>query len=275
MMFENPWPWDIVEKTQPHPLGFGIFIDFSFLSNDNVEQPLRALTAISLVLYAIGLPGVFTLLIPLLFNIGIATLKNSQGAVGHTAQPVSLVLLSVWLASAWAWRCRRKGVALPHDFSTGDFEASWARQGLAASYVVSAITKIIMSKGAWIASTRFLPLHIVKNCDMEYYDTIKPEALKLDWLPQLMMDHPWLSAGMFSIALPLELFAFLALNNRRAAAFFGIGLIAFHEIVTRLMNLSFIYNKALLLAFFVAPWWWVWKMTNDRRKNDEIVGSQS
>ncbi len=264
MVFVNPWHWDIVEKAQPHPMGFGMFIDFSFLSNDAIEQPLRALTAVSLVLYAIGLPSIFTLFVPLFFNLGIATLKNSQGAVGHTAQAVSLVLLSVWLAGVWAWWCKRKGKALPHDFSAGEFEASWARQGLAAAYVVSGITKLIVSKGLWIGTTRYLPLHIVKNCDMEYYDTIKPEALKLDWLPQLMMDHQWISAAMFGIALPLELFAFFAANNRRAAAVFGIGLIGFHESVTRLMNLSFIYNKALLLAFFVAPWWWIWKMTQKK-----------
>lgn len=257
LAIENPWHWDIVEKTQPHPNGLGYFIDFSFLSNDAIERPLRALTALSLILYLIGLPGVFTLLIPLFFNIGISTLKNSQGAIGHTSQAVYLSLVSVWAASAWAWWCKRKGRGLPHDFTVGQLEADWVRQALAAAYVVSAISKILFSKGAWIASTRFLPLHIVKNCDMEYYEQLNPAALKLSWLPQMMMDHQWLSAAVFGIALPLELFAFWGLYNRRSAAFFGFGLICFHQSVSILMNLSFIYNKMLLLAFFVAPWYWI------------------
>jgi hypothetical protein len=92
---------------------------------------------------------------------------------------------------------------------------------------------------------------------MEYYEQLNPAALKLSWLPQMMMDHPWLSAGLFSVALPLELFAFWGLYNRRSAAVFGIGLIGFHQSVSILMNLSFIYNKALLLVFFVAPWYWI------------------
>ncbi|MBL9142485.1 MAG: hypothetical protein JNM99_02280 [Verrucomicrobiaceae bacterium] len=268
LMVENPFHWDIVEKSQPHPNGFGMFMDFSFLSNDSVEGTLRVLTAISLVLYAIGLPGVFTLFIPLAFNVGIATLKNSQGAIGHTAQAVYLVLLSVWAASAWAWWCRRKGRGLPHEFTEGQLEADWARQALASAYVVSAISKIIFSKGAWIASTRYLPLHIVKNRDMEYYEQLKPEALNLAWLPQLMMDHQWLSATLFGIALPLELFAFWGLYNRRSAAIFGIGLIGFHESVTQLMSLSFIYNKALLLVLFVGPWWWVARWLGKSGKNE-------
>jgi hypothetical protein len=255
----NPWHWDVVEKTQPHPQGFGMFIDFSFLSNDAIEKPLRALTAVSLILYAIGLPAVFTLLLPLALSVGISTLKNSQGAIGHTTQVVYLVVLSVWLASAWAWWCRRKGKALPFEYTAGQFEADWARQALAAGYVVSAISKIVFSQGTWLTSTRYLPLHIVKNTDMEYYERLNPAALKLSWLPQLMMEHPGLCMTLFSVALPLELFAFVALYNRRAAAVFGIGLIAFHESVTQLMSLSFIFNKALLLVLFVAPWWWIAK----------------
>ncbi len=262
MMVTNPFHFDIVETSQPHPNGLGTFIDFSFLSNDAIEKPLRAITALSLILFMLGsritrLPSALTLLVPLWFGIGIATLRNSQGAIGHTAQAVHLVALSVWLASLWSiWR-KNLNKPLTDDYTPGQLEADWARQGLMAAYVVSAISKIVFSKGAWIASTRFLPLHIVKNCDMEYFDTIKPEALKLDWLPQLLMDHPVLSATLFGIALPLELFALSGCFNRRAAAIFGIGLIGFHESVTQLMNLSFIYNKILLLVLFVAPWWWI------------------
>ena len=118
-------------------------------------------------------------------------------------------------------------------------------------------TKIIFSKGAWIASTRYLPLHIVKNRDMEYYEQLDSAALNLSWLPHIMMDHQWLSATLFGFALPLELFAFWGLYNRRSAAIFGLGLIAFHQSITELMSLSFIYNKALLLVLFVGPWWWI------------------
>ena len=270
LIFTQPFKMDIVEASQPHPSGMGMFIDFSFLSNDAIEQPLRALTALSLVLFMLGprltrLPSAISLLIPLWFGIGIATLRNSQGAIGHTAQAVHLVALSVWVASLWSiWQARR-GRALSDGLTGGQFEMDLARQALSAAYVVSGITKLVVSKGAWIASTRYLPLHIVKNCDMEYYDTIKPEALKHDWLPQLMMDHPTLSSLLFGVALPLELFAFLGLYNRRAAALFGGGLICFHESVTRLMNLSFIYNKALLLVLFVAPWWWIAEAIRKRK----------
>ncbi len=257
LMVTNPQHVDVMESSQPKPNGLGLLVDFSFLSNDRIEKPLRALTAVSLLLYIVGVPSVISLAIPVFFCLGVATLKNSQGFIGHTAQVLHLVLLSVWLAGAWgSWRARQ-GRPLPWDFTQGQFEADITRQAIAAGYVVSAISKLVFSQGTWFSSAKYLPLHIIKNTEMKYLDAVNPAALKHDWLPQLMMEHPLLCQLLFGLALPLELFAFVGLYNRRSAALFGIGLIAFHESVTQLMSLSFIFNKALLLVFFVAPWWWV------------------
>lgn len=274
LMVTNPQHVDVMESSQPKPNGLGLLVDFSFLSHDQVEKPLRALTGISLLLYIVGVPSVLSLALPLFFCVGVATLKNSQGFIGHTAQALHLVLLSVWLAGAWGWWRRRQGKALPWDFTQGQLEADITRQAMAAGYVVSGITKLVFSHGAWFTSAKYLPLHIVKNTEMKYYDAINPAALKHDWLPQLMMEHPLFCQLLFGAALPLELFAFVALYNRRSAALFGIGLIAFHESVTQLMNLSFIFNKALLLVFFVAPWWWVGRGLERRSQKEGVrIGS--
>lgn len=267
LMVTNPPKMDVMETSQPKPNGLGLLVDFSFLSKDNIEKPLRAATAASLVAYMLGVPSVVSLALPLFFCVGIATLKNSQGFIGHTAQALHLVLLSVWLAGLWGWWRRRQGKALPQAFTQGQFEADITRQAVAAGYVVSGISKLFFSHGAWLYSAKYLPLHIVKNTEMKYYDAINPAVLKNDWLPQLMMDHPLLCQALFGVALPLELFAFLGLYNRRSAALFGIGLIAFHESVTQLMSLSFIFNKALLLVFFVAPWWWMARTTGSRQES--------
>ena len=272
LMVTNPQNVDVTETSQPKPNGLGMLIDFSFLSNDHVEKPLRVLTAVSLLLYIVGVPSVVSLAIPLFFCLGIATLKNSQGFIGHTAQALHLVLLSVWLAGAWGWWQTRKSRPLPLGFTQGQLEADVARQSLAAAYVVSAISKLIFSHGAWFTTAKYLPLHIVKNTEMKYHDAINPQALTHDWLPQLLMEHPLLCQLLFGVALPLELFAFVGLYNRRSAALFGIGLIAFHESVTQLMNLSFIFNKALLLVFFVAPWWWAIDGWRKEKRDVPTVG---
>jgi hypothetical protein len=245
---------------QPHPNGVAMFLDLTFLSDDRIEKPLEVATGVSLLLYAFGVPAIFSLAIPCLYTLALYTLFNSQGSIGHTAQAIHLVLLCVWLAGIRSFYVRKRQKPLPCEFNAGQFEMDWARQGLMSVYVVSAITKLWMTQGLWFVSAKYFPLHLVKNNEMEYYDTLNESARHLDWLPQFLMDRPLVSQIMFGLALPLELFAFLALLNRRIAAVFGIGLIAFHESVTQLTHLSFIFNKLLLLFLFVSPLWWLWRI---------------
>ncbi|MBX7206774.1 MAG: hypothetical protein K1X78_00565 [Verrucomicrobiaceae bacterium] len=248
---------DLKYQSLPHPNGFASFVDLSFLANDAVEQPLRMATAASLVLFVLGVPAAFTLAIPALFGIGVTTVINSQGAIAHNAQGLQLVLLCMWLAGLWSWWCKSRGRPLPWEFTPAQLELDWARQGLMAAYVTSAVTKIVNSDGNWLSDARFFPLHMAKNNDMEFYDTLNAAALKMDWLPQVLMDHPGLCIFFFGLALPLELLAFLGLYNRRIALLFGLGLIGFHETVSLLTHLAFIFNKLLLLILFVSPQWWI------------------
>jgi len=256
-MVQNPKHFDIRHDSQPHPNGLAHFFDFTPLADDRIEKPLRYAMGASLVLYVLGVPALFSLAIPLFFSIGDATLNNSQGSIGHTAQGLHLALLAAWLAGLYAFIQRRRGRALKHGCSSGELEIDWARQALAATYVVSAISKLIISKGLWFVDAKYFALHVLKNNEMQYYNLVDPAARKLHWLPEVMLQHPHWCQFLFGIALPLELFAFIALRNRRAAALFGVTLIAFHESVTQLTQLSFIFNKMLLLVLFVAPWWWL------------------
>ena len=256
-ILHNGFAADITYTAQPHPNGIAMWFDLTFLSNDSIEGTLRALTAISLLLYAIGIASEWSLAIPTLFGLAAATLNNSQGSIGHTAQGLHLVLLMLWLAGIYQRITARSKSWLWGGLDHGRIEMNWARQGLAAAYVVSAITKVVNSQGLWFANAQYFSLHLLKNNGMEYHDRLEPAALKMDWLPAVLMDHPLACQFLFGIALPLELLAFLGLQNRRAAALFWILLICFHETVTLLTNLSFILNKALLLALFINPIWWL------------------
>jgi len=258
-MVENASTFDIRWDDQPHPNGLGYLFDFTFISNDTIEYPLRYAMGISLILYVIGIPGAFTLAIPVFMCLATSTLANSQGSIGHTAQGLHLALLAVWLAALYAFVQKIRRRPLKFGYTSGEFELDWARQALSAAYVVSAITKLIVSKGLWFLDAKYFPLHILKNNEMQYFDTLDESTRRLAWLPDFALQHPHWCQFLFGIALPLELFVFIGLRNRRAAALFGIGLIGFHQSVTELTHLSFIFNKLLLLILFVAPWYWLSK----------------
>lgn len=256
-LLKNPWSWDMTYTTQPHPNGLAAWFDLTWIAQDHIEFPLRIATIASLIAYMAGIPAACSLALPLVFSILGTTLANSQGAIGHTAQVLHLVLLMVWVGGVWSEINRWRGKPLPQDFTAGQWQADLARQGIAAAYVVSALTKLQNSGGDWFSDAQYLALHVTKNNDMQFYDSLDPAAQTLNWLPQVMMQHPTLCQMLFGFGLPLELFAFVGLLNRRLAALFGLALLSFHIAVTELMQLSFIFNKVLLIAYFIAPWWWV------------------
>ncbi len=248
---------DSAFTSQPHPNGIAIWFDLTFLSEDQVEGPLRELARWSLVAWVLGVPAVLSLLVPTFVGIGLFTLKNSQGAIGHSFQVVHLGLLAVWAAGLWRVVARWRKRELPHGFTPGQLELDWARQALAAGYVVSAITKLVNSSGLWFRDSHYFALHLIKNNDMKFYGTLETGAQQLEWLPQVMMQHPMLSQLFFGLALPLELFAFLGCRNRKMALGFGIGLVAFHYSVKQLTQLDFVLNVQLLWVLMIHPLWWI------------------
>lgn len=244
---------------QPHPNGVAHWMDLTFLSEDATEGWLRLVARLSLVAFVVGVPAGVSLLVPTFFGIGLFTLKNSQGAIGHSFQVVHLCLLAAWMAGVWAMVCRTQRWTLPNGLERGQLEIDWARQALAAGYVVSAITKVIESGGLWFRDSQYFALHLIKNNEMKYYGKLEAGVQQLEWLPEWMMQHPLACQVFFGLALPLELFAFLGCRNRVMGLVFGVSLIAFHLSVKQLTQLDFVYNMQLLLVLMMNPVWWGWR----------------
>ncbi len=242
--------------SQPTPHGFATWgLDFSWIGNEALSHYLIPLWGVCLFLYALGLVPSLTLLPPLIASIAHGTLGNSQGGIGHTTQIVTAVLLAAWVASLWSLFCAKTGRKLPHGYNANQLGLDWSRQVIMATYVASAITKCLESEGGWLSDTPYFALQIVKATESAYYNYLVP-ADNAVWLAQALIDHPTLAKLLIGAALPLELFAFLGLLNRRSALFFGLALIGFHSSVTEVMNLGFVYHKSLLLGLFVNPVWW-------------------
>ncbi|MEZ0388658.1 MAG: hypothetical protein ACAI34_16415 [Verrucomicrobium sp.] len=241
----------------PTPHGMGAWgWDFTWVGNDAfMHQWMIPVLGISLLLYVAGLLPVVTLIPALVVSIAHGVVGNSQGAIGHTTQIVSVTLLAAWMAAVWGHVCALRKQRLPHDFNAGQLGLDWARQSVMATYVVSAITKLYESGGNWLADTPYFGLQIAKSTDMAYYTHLVP-ADNAAWLAQYFVDHPLVAQFALGFGLPLELFAFTALLNRRIALVYGALLYLFHQTVTEVMNLGFLYHKGLLLVLFINPVWW-------------------
>lgn len=244
-------------NAQPVPHGFASWgMDFTWMADAGVTTPLWWVCMGSLLLYVVGVWPALTLFVPLLTVVAQGVLSNSQGAIHHTSQIIGVALFAGWMAGVATLLAGLRGRRLPHGFTAGQLQMDWIRQLLIAGYVVSALMKLIDSGGEWLGNTPYFGLQIEKSTGMAYHAHLELPG-NAAWLAQYFIDHPLVAKVTIGFGLPLELFAFLALLNRRMALVFGLGLYAFHTIVTEVMHLGFAYNRWLLLFLFINPLWWV------------------
>ena len=196
-----------------------------------------------------------------LLHICVFTLYQSQGAIGHDNQLLSLVILgqavAVVLPRLWT-RCGRVFSPCPDPRRWGDYMFNVTLQVIAACYVVAGVSKLLKSKGLWVWQTPDLVVEMVKTNDQRFYTKADPAAgIGLADTIAFMSEHPHLTRLVLGSGFFLELFAFLALRNRRWALAFGLGLLGLHRSVLWLMKLGFPENEQLLLIYLVNPVFWI------------------
>lgn len=245
---------------QPSPNGLAHWLDFTFLSDPTVAGVLSWLFLACLPFYLFRLGDAATLPVLAVLTIASGTLGNSQGAINHGTQIMALVLLAQTAAAWWSLIRRRDLLALGNvvwnEWRRGLF-VEWTKQVIAATYLVTAITKLAQSSGRWIHDVPYIVLQFAKNHDMAYFNSLRePAAEKSQFLIDLLLAQPNAGRLVFGSGLVLEALAVLALINRWWALGMGVALIAMHETISEVMHLGFVFNKGLLLVFFVnAPYW--------------------
>ena len=247
-------PAALVVNGIPAPNGIARVIDLHFLLEPHSFALLRILLAAALIAYVLRLFVFLALPIALFANVTATAIVNSQGAIQHAFQIVSLVLLAQTAAHFYGlWR-RRRGE--PRE-ALEDRTIWWSQQTVVAVYLVAGITKVLVTKGLWPFQARWIGVSIAKSAYQTFYDTLSQADLQQQLaVANFAAAHGWLIVLLAAVGLLLELGSPLALINRTCAALIGLALIGFHLSLDYAMRLSFIYNQWLLLIFLVnLPFW--------------------
>jgi len=117
-------------------------------------------------------------------------------------------------------------------------------QVIAASYVISALSKMQDSRLMWVSDAQYLPVQILRSIhinEVTYPEYSEWYRLVVDW----MLLHPNVVTFLISTALLLELFAFIAIFSKRNAFVWGILLICMH--------IGINYSMSIVLKFIAYP----------------------
>jgi hypothetical protein len=261
-------PVAITMPSEPHAVGLGHWIDFSFLADPPTMKACRWLLAGCLLLYAASLFLQFALPIILFLLVAAGTVGASFGATTHSKQIVVLCVLAQCGWYVFVALRRRKITLQDHRF--GAFAGV---QAIAASYVISGISKLA-GDGNWlIDAVKNFQIQKTKNIRMKYYNSISEQTAEtgsglqgmlhailspvLNTIEHLLLTSPAWRALFLGGGFILELFAFLALVGRKMSLLIGGSLILFHLTVFEIMGLRFRYNIYLLLIFLVGVPYWI------------------
>lgn len=235
---------------QPHPNGLAHFFDLTFLAQPAVIQATLILSSIAAFFYVSGwfmIPAL-TILTGVLVLQG--TLINSQGAINHALQLLTMVVMAQWLV--YIFGAVRK---LPRH-RAHLLAVHWAKIIIAASYVTAAFSKLFASSEFWIARVPYLALQVIKSNLQTYYNRLEPNpSVIAEKFPYWVLEFPNAARLFFGAGLALELFAFLALVSRGWALFIGLSMLMLHFSIQVIMTLEFKHHVYLLMIFYVnAPW---------------------
>jgi hypothetical protein len=243
------------------PNGLARLVPLDFLLSHPAIRCCEILFVLALGLYVCRIGLGFALPVLTLISIAYGSLSNSQGAISHSYQIVSLVLLAQIGAHFYGgWR--GGGSKSSSQTSSGLSPAEdrlifWSQQAIAATYLVSGLTKVIKTQGMWLATSPAIALQIVKSTDQLFYNTLDPKVVAgASAAANLVIQHPFTAMLFLGAGLFLELGAPLMVYNRLWGLSLGFALVIFHRTIGEVMGLHFIYNEYLVLIYFVnAPYW--------------------
>ena len=237
------------------PVGLaGMGLDLSWLPG--AMPVLKWCSFPLLALYAWGRMPALTTTLLLALTVLVGTYTNSNGAIKHHHQVVSLILLAqaVW---SWWWLVR-SGRRSPDPAGDGLTRDRWsafvAQQAIVAAYVVTGLTKVITSGFfGWIRASANYPVQLRKTNLQAAYSRAEVNTAAGSGLEAWLVAHPSAGQAMLGAGLLLELGAIVALLGRPWSFAYGLMLIAFHAMNSQFMNLNFRWHNWCLFIFLILP----------------------
>ena len=239
------------------PNGLARWFDLRFLLDPQAFAWCRYALAAALVVYVLRIGWSVALPYMTLLSIGVGTVINSHGAIAHYLQIVSLVLGAQTAAHFYSLFAVRAESGAAYRAAAENRVIFWSQQAIVATYLVSALTKLLRTSGMWVFQSPLISVQIIKTNDQEYYNRLDAASYGAgaeiaDW----MVQHPLITGLVLSTGLLLELAAPVALLGRRYAAAIGVALVLFHTTVHQVMKLNFLFNEYLIWIYLVnVPFW--------------------
>ncbi len=132
-------------------------------------------------------------------------------------------------------------------------------QAIAAGYILSGLSKLLVSGFSWVTNSKYLSLQIIKSHYYNYLTYGNPETLELGEKYALFAQHNSIVIeSLLTASIILELFAWISIGNKKRALVYGILLMLMHTGIGILMDIKLVGISRPMFIFMVNPLFIVW-----------------
>ena len=231
----------INHQSIPYPTGIYSFIDGSLLASKYTVRIFSFFAFVLAVLYVREKWMTATIFLMFLLSLVLFTLEESGGILNR-----NYLYTAVFFAQFIAYYRNTERL--------NEERIQFAVQIIAGGYVLAGISKLQQSGIGWITSAPLVSIQIIKGYCFTYFNTGNIK----DFEPGLrhanfILSHRYLAEGLFAGSLTLELFAWIAVINKRSAFIYGLLLLAMHIGISYFMNILIISIVYPMLIFMINP----------------------
>jgi hypothetical protein len=211
---------------------------------------LIILTVLLVAAYLVDFKMVLTTLLLFVVSVFTFSLEESNGVLNRSS-----LLSFLFFAQAIAYL-----IPLFNPFFTPkNNRILFSIQAIAATYTLSALSKLKVTGISWIFSGKYMTLQILKSYQYKYVTNGNWEVIERgNEMALFIQNHPKLVMVLLTIALILELFALLCLRNKYSIIIYGALLTIMHFSMAVVMDINLSSISAPMFIFMINPLYALW-----------------
>lgn len=230
------------------PVPHGVFTLFSITNQvlTWLNQVIIGVAVVLIIAYLFEFKMAITTL--LLFTLSVFTfsLEESNGILSRSSL-LSFLFFAQFIA-----------YLLPGN-SYQNNRILFSIQAIAATYTLSALSKLQVTGFSWVLNGKQMALQIIKSYQYKYATTGNWSAVtKGNEMADFIQNHPTLVLFMLTTTLLLELCALLCLRSKSSILAYGILLAVMHFFMALIMNINLSSISTPMFLFMVNPLYLLW-----------------
>lgn len=182
------------------------------------------------------------------FSILVFSIEESNGIMNR-ASLISMVFIAQWIAY------------LLYDKQSNNlikFRLQFGVQLVVATYMLSAISKLVRSGINWVNDSQYAVLQIQKSIYYNFYDSNNTSFIKEGaHFVQFMNHHSTFFSLLFLSALVIEFTVFIALFNTKMRILYGLLLLSMHIGIFVVMDIVIPHVFIPMILLFLNPFYYI------------------